>query len=134
MLLLKILVRNGSMVEGSNLRPIAVILRPKEYRDTLERWLCKNKMGLDLLRNDLDDERRYRQAFAYTPIGQLVLPQRFDTYPPPPGRYRSRSRSMERYKIGREMCQANVGFIEEEVHRRSLVVMTTVYCSPGTTT
>ncbi|KAF1792652.1 hypothetical protein GQ600_1238 [Phytophthora cactorum] len=50
MLLLKILVRNGSMVEGSNLNPSP----PKEYRDTLERWLCKNKMGLDLLRNDLD--------------------------------------------------------------------------------
>lgn len=60
---------NGRMMVGERLKPIPVVLRPTEsrgyYEVNFERWLATKKVTLEMLQDDPEEERRYRQCFAH---------------------------------------------------------------------
>ncbi|KAG7394737.1 hypothetical protein PHYBOEH_004711 [Phytophthora boehmeriae] len=60
---------NGDMFAGSRLSPIAVVLRPyetlAEFELNFKRWLAMKKVSLNMLQDDPEEERRYRQCFAH---------------------------------------------------------------------
>lgn len=61
---------NGPLRAGKKLKPIAVVLRPNEprryFEQNFERWLESKEVTLAELQDDPEEERCYRQAFAYT--------------------------------------------------------------------
>ncbi|KAL4140480.1 hypothetical protein PRNP1_014764 [Phytophthora ramorum] len=60
---------NGPMRVGERLKPIAIVLRPNEslnrYEDRFRSWLETKNVSLSMLSEDPEEERRYRQTFAY---------------------------------------------------------------------
>ncbi|KAL4140479.1 hypothetical protein PRNP1_014763 [Phytophthora ramorum] len=60
---------NGRMMAGEKLRPISMILNRAESKSKHEtnftKWLETKHVTLAMLANDPEEERRYRQCFAY---------------------------------------------------------------------
>ncbi|EGZ27031.1 hypothetical protein PHYSODRAFT_320887 [Phytophthora sojae] len=69
---------NGRMMVGEGLRPIPIVLDPCQspefYEVNFKRWLAKKKVTLDMLQDDLEEERRYRQCFAYARAANPKFP------------------------------------------------------------
>jgi hypothetical protein len=65
---------NGYMQPGEKLDPIAIILRPGESISTYEKcfvkWLSFKRLTLETLRHYPEEERRYRQCYAYMRLNQ----------------------------------------------------------------
>ncbi|EGZ27018.1 hypothetical protein PHYSODRAFT_320877 [Phytophthora sojae] len=63
---------NGYLNTGWRLKRIPIVLRPREtkliYELNFQRWLGKKDVTLEMLREDPEEERRYRQCFAYTRV------------------------------------------------------------------
>ncbi|RLN79036.1 hypothetical protein BBJ28_00007575 [Nothophytophthora sp. Chile5] len=61
---------DGPMRSGESLRPVAVLLRPwettSEFEQNFQRWLATKHVTLTSLKSDPNEERRYRQCFAFT--------------------------------------------------------------------
>ncbi|KAE9191322.1 hypothetical protein PF004_g21633 [Phytophthora fragariae] len=60
---------NGRIQSEQPLRAIAIVLRPgettAEYEENFRRWLSKKKVPRAVLDQDPEEERRFRQCFAY---------------------------------------------------------------------
>ncbi|KAE8979362.1 hypothetical protein PR003_g22546 [Phytophthora rubi] len=60
---------NGRIQSEQPLRAIAIVLRPgettAEYEENFRRWLSKKKVTRAVLEQDPEEERRFRQCFAY---------------------------------------------------------------------
>ncbi|KAL3669692.1 hypothetical protein V7S43_005073 [Phytophthora oleae] len=67
---------NGHIRTDRALRAIAVVLKPGEtpeqYENNFKRWLSnKKKVKLSALKDDPEEERRFRQCFAYAMVRDL---------------------------------------------------------------
>ncbi|KAK1928694.1 hypothetical protein P3T76_015797 [Phytophthora citrophthora] len=60
---------NGPMILRTKLKPIAILLHNGEsrnrYEDAFLKWLKTRSVDLDSLKDNPEEERRYRQSFAY---------------------------------------------------------------------
>ncbi|KAG3165387.1 hypothetical protein PI126_g4682 [Phytophthora idaei] len=63
---------NGYMDPREMLSPVAIVLRPGEtvekYEEVFQKWLRHKKMTLQILLNHPEEERRYRQCYAYSRV------------------------------------------------------------------
>ncbi|EEY58365.1 uncharacterized protein PITG_01026 [Phytophthora infestans T30-4] len=88
---------NGYMDPTEMLSPIAIVLRPGEtvetYEKVFQKWLWHKKLTLRILLNHPEEERRYRQCYAYSRVRQL---ERIKEMQMSRRRSRSRSRSPNR--------------------------------------
>ncbi|RLN21249.1 hypothetical protein BBJ28_00002855 [Nothophytophthora sp. Chile5] len=67
---------DGAMRSGESLRPIAVLLRPwettSEFEQNFQRWLTTTGTTLASLKSDPNEERRYRQCFAFARVREYT--------------------------------------------------------------
>ncbi|EGZ27029.1 hypothetical protein PHYSODRAFT_293131 [Phytophthora sojae] len=108
---------NGPLRAGKKLKPIAVVLRPNEprryFEQNFERWLESKEVTLAELQDDPEEERCYRQAFAYTRAREHVARVQCGYFSPtsnkqlrPRFRSRSRGRSTSRSRDKRNFRES----------------------------
>jgi hypothetical protein len=65
---------NGDLRAGEKLRPIPIVLNREEsldeYEDNFRRWISFKQVTIDVLRHNAEEERRYRQCFAFIRASQ----------------------------------------------------------------
>ncbi|KAF4147746.1 hypothetical protein GN958_ATG03101 [Phytophthora infestans] len=96
---------NGPMNFGERLKPIALVLRPHEpcrkFEESFQYWLKRREGSLSMLKEDPNEERRYRQASAFL-RATTAIHKRWERSDEPQSlpcpRTRSRSRSRGRAK------------------------------------
>lgn len=90
---------NGPLARGRMLPPIAVVLRPREtltrYEENFQRWLRARRISQSMVNNDPEEERRFRQYFAYLRARSGRAPSCGDSS----RRSRSHTRSVSRSPI-----------------------------------
>ncbi|GMF29351.1 unnamed protein product [Phytophthora lilii] len=92
---------NGYLLPGRELDPIPIILRRGEllstYERAFEKWLSFKHLTLKMLENDPEEERRYRQSYAYMRLRQEMkfrpFRERHPSRSPSCSQARERSRS-----------------------------------------
>ncbi|KAG7380939.1 hypothetical protein PHYPSEUDO_006613 [Phytophthora pseudosyringae] len=96
---------NGPMHRGEKLKPIALVLRPNEscrkYEENFQCWLKSRGVSLSLFKDDPEEERRYRQTFAFLRADTAIHPhwdREAGGQSTPRRRSRGRSRSRRRAK------------------------------------